>query len=92
MRKYVNLKVPNNDGAQAYKVTVGEVPVDGFWSISVYNARGYFEKNAQGAYSVNNITAQKSSDGRVTRVRGMRWESAELPPDHARMECDAAAL
>ncbi len=63
---YVNLKIPNNDGTQEYRVTVGKVPVDGFWSISVYNAKGYFEKNAYGAYSVNNITAQKNSDGTVT--------------------------
>ena len=26
-------------------LTVKDVPVDGFWSISVYNAKGYFEKN-----------------------------------------------
>jgi hypothetical protein len=64
--KYVNLKVPNNDGEHSYKLTVGKVPVDGFWSISVYDAKGYFEKNAYGAYSVNNITAQKNSDGTVT--------------------------
>jgi len=64
--KYVNLKVPNNDGIHLYKVTVGKVPVDGFWSISVYDAKGYFEKNAYGAYSLNNITAQKNQDGTVT--------------------------
>jgi len=64
--KYENMRVPNNDGVHAYKVTVGKVPVDGFWSISVYNAKGYFEKNAYDAYSVNNITAQKNADGTVT--------------------------
>ena len=35
-----------NDGAAVHRLTVKDVPVDGFWSISVYNARGYFEKNA----------------------------------------------
>ena len=64
--KYVNLKVPDNDGVHLYTVRVGKVPVDGFWSISVYNAKGYFEKNAYDAYSVNDITAQKNSDGTVT--------------------------
>jgi hypothetical protein len=64
--KYVTLKVPNNDGVHFYKLTVGKVPVDGFWSISVYDSTGYFEKNAYDAYSVNNITAQKNSDGTVT--------------------------
>jgi hypothetical protein len=42
------------------------VPVDGFWSITVYNADGYFERNPRGAYSVNNITAARNDDGSVT--------------------------
>ncbi|WP_449384978.1 DUF1214 domain-containing protein [Cellulomonas soli] len=44
----------------------GDVPVDGFWSVSVYNAEGYFEPNAAGAYSVNSITAARDDDGSVT--------------------------
>jgi hypothetical protein len=56
----------NNDGTEAYRMTVKDVPVDGFWSISVYNAQGYFEKNALNAYSINNITAKPDSDGAVT--------------------------
>ncbi len=42
-----------------------KVPVDAFWSISVYNAGGYFEKNSFDAYSVNDITAKKNADGSV---------------------------
>ena len=49
-----------------YKLTVRDVPVDGFWSISLYNAAGFFEANDQGAYSVNNITATPNDDGSVT--------------------------
>ena len=50
-----------------YELTVADdVPVDGFWSISVYNAEGFFEPNEQGAYSVNNITAARNDDGTVT--------------------------
>jgi hypothetical protein len=56
-----------NDGTTSYKLTVpGDVPVDGFWSISVYNADGYFQKNDLNAYSLNNITAKKNADGSVT--------------------------
>lgn len=44
----------------------GDVPVDGFWSVSVYNADGYFEPNEAGAYSVNSITAARNDDGTVT--------------------------
>lgn len=55
-----------NDGQTAYEMKVKDVPVDGFWSLSVYNSDGYFEKNDRDAYSVNNLTAQKDSDGSVT--------------------------
>jgi hypothetical protein len=49
-----------------YRLTVRDVPVDGFWSISVYNRDGYFEPNERGAYSVNNLTATANGDGSVT--------------------------
>ena len=49
-----------------YSLTVRDVPVDGFWSISVYNADGYFEPNDRNAYSVNNLTAAPNDDGSVT--------------------------
>jgi len=44
---------------------VKDVPVDGFWSITVYNAKGYLEANPQKAYSLNNLTAKKSPDGSI---------------------------
>ncbi|GEK87243.1 DUF1214 domain-containing protein [Microbacterium aerolatum] len=49
-----------------YELTVADVPVDGFWSVSVYNAKGFFEPNARDAYTVNNITAVKNADGSTT--------------------------
>jgi hypothetical protein len=49
-----------------YSLNVHDVPVDGFWSISVYNADGFFEANDRAAYSVNNITATPDDDGSVT--------------------------
>ena len=39
---YLNFTPPKNDGKTIYKLTVKDVPVDGFWSISLYNADGYF--------------------------------------------------
>ena len=63
---YLNVTPPKNDGKTVYTLTVKDVPVDGFWSISLYNAEGYFEKNAYDAYSLNNITAKKNADGSVT--------------------------
>lgn len=62
---YLNVTPANNDGTAVYRLTVTDVPVDGFWSVSLYNADGYYEKNPYNAYSVNNITAQKSGGGSV---------------------------
>jgi hypothetical protein len=62
---YLNVTPPANDGSTVHRLTVGEVPVDGFWSVTVYNADGYFTANPQNAYSLNNITAQRSADGSV---------------------------
>jgi hypothetical protein len=63
---YLNVTPAENDGRTVYRLNVpANVPVAGFWSISVYNKDGYFQKNAQNAYSVNNVTAKKSSDGSV---------------------------
>lgn len=49
-----------------YRLTVGDVPVDGFWSVSLYNADGYFEANAAGRSSVNSVTGVRDSDGAIT--------------------------
>jgi hypothetical protein len=62
---YLNVTPAENDGTVIYKLSVKDVPVDGFWSISVYNAEGYFQKNPLDAYTLNNITAKKSDDGAV---------------------------
>jgi len=50
----------------AYKITVKDVPVDAFWSISVYNNDGYFQENEYNAYSVNNISGAPNADGSFT--------------------------
>lgn len=63
---YLNVTPTRNDGQTIYRLRVGEVPVDGFWSISVYNAEGYFEKNEHDAYTVNDLTAARDADGAVT--------------------------
>jgi len=63
---YLNVTPARNDGATVHKVTVKDVPVDGFWSVSLYNTEGYFVKNAADAYVINDITAKKDADGSVT--------------------------
>jgi hypothetical protein len=63
---YLTITPPDNDNTNPRKLTVKNVPVDGFWSISVYNAEGYFEKNQYNSYSVNNITGQTAAGGSIT--------------------------
>jgi hypothetical protein len=60
---YLNFTPAKNDGKTIYKLTVKDVPVDGFWSISLYNGEGYYQKNDLNAYSLNNITSKKNADG-----------------------------
>ncbi|MDW3222745.1 MAG: DUF1214 domain-containing protein [Paracoccaceae bacterium] len=54
-----------NNGKQAFTMTMKDVPVDGFWSLSVYNKDGFFVENEHDAYTVNNLTAQTEEDGSV---------------------------
>ena len=62
---YLSVTPTKNDGTTIHKLNVKDVPVDAFWSVSVYNAQGYFEKNPYDAYSLNSITAKKNADGSV---------------------------
>ena len=50
----------------AYQLTVKDVPVDAFWSISLYNKDGFFEENPFNAYAVNNISGTPNEDGSFT--------------------------
>lgn len=50
-----------------YKIAVpADVPVSAFWSVSLYNADGFFQPNAQDAYVVNSVTADRNETGGVT--------------------------
>lgn len=64
---YLTITPAKNDGNTIYNLHVPkDVPVDGFWSISLYNAKGYYQQNPYNAYTLNNTTAKKDSDGSVT--------------------------
>jgi len=62
---YLNVVPAKNDGSTVHRLSVGKVPVDGFWSVSVYNAKGYYEPNPQNAYTLNSLTGKKAADGTV---------------------------
>ena len=60
------LNIEPNLPVGAYQLTVKDVPVDAFWSISLYNKEGYFQENEYNAYSVNNVTGTPNKDGSFT--------------------------
>lgn len=60
---YLNITPSRNDGDTIYRLAVKDVPVDGFWSVSLYDAAGYYQKNPYDAYSINSITGKRNPDG-----------------------------
>jgi hypothetical protein len=63
---YLNVFPEKNDGKTPYTLTVKDVPVDGFWSVTLYDDEGYMPVNKYKAYSFNNVTAKKNEDGSIT--------------------------
>ena len=63
---YVNVVPEKNDGKSPYALTVKDVPVDAFWSVTLYDAKGWMPVNKYNAYSFNNVTATKNEDGSIT--------------------------
>ncbi|PZF84631.1 DUF1214 domain-containing protein [Jiangella anatolica] len=62
---YLNVD-PGLPASGAYRLTVTDVPVDGFWSISLYGADGYFPRDSGPMVSLNDRTAVRDADGSVT--------------------------
>ena len=62
---YLPITPARNDGTAVYELTVGDVPVAGFWSLTVYNSEGCLQPNPDSVYSVNDTTAKKGPDGSV---------------------------
>jgi hypothetical protein len=62
---YVLATMADSDGTP-HTLTVKDVPVDAFWSVTVYGADGFIHENDLGVYSFNNITAKPNEDGSFT--------------------------
>ena len=60
---YLNVFPEKNDGKTPYRLTVKDVPVDAFWSVTAYTADGYFNPNDLNAYSINSVTGKKNAEG-----------------------------
>ena len=62
---YLNIEPGLSVGS--YKIEVPtDVPVGAFWSVSLYNAEGFFEPNDRDGYVVNSVMGQRNQDGSMT--------------------------
>jgi len=89
---YLPITPARNDGSTIHKLMVAGVPVDGFWSLTVYNSKGYLQPNQHDAYSVNSITKKRPGWRGHHPVRRMRRRDRELPADHGGVELHGASL
>ncbi len=62
---YLNVTPSRNDGVTPHRLRVKEVPVDAFWSVTVYDEAGGFRPHPSGVYSINSLTASREADGSV---------------------------
>jgi hypothetical protein len=61
------LSVNPNLPEGSYQIDVPkDVPVKAFWSVSVYNKDGYFQKNNKGTYNINSQSGKANADGSMT--------------------------
>jgi len=63
---YLSFTPEKNDGKTPHALTVRDVPVDGFWSVTLYDADGFMPVNDRGVYSFNDVTATPDPDGAYT--------------------------
>jgi hypothetical protein len=78
---YLNVFPEKNDGQTPYRLVVRDVPVDAFWSVTVYTAQGFFRPNDLNAYSINSVTGRKGADGAITiQFGGCSKETANCLP------------
>ena len=91
--EYLNVTPAKNDGNTVYKLNVKDVPVDGFWSVSVYNAQGLLrEERVQRLFGQQHHGEEERGRRGRHPVRRLRRQDPELPADHEGLELHGAAL
>jgi hypothetical protein len=70
------------DGSKTYAITFPageEPPVNGFWSLTLYNEHHFFHPNDLGRYSLGtkNTTLQRNADGSLTLYAGANSPGAD---------------
>ncbi|HMQ92852.1 MAG TPA: DUF1254 domain-containing protein [Amaricoccus sp.] len=70
------------DGSKTYAITFAageEPPVNGFWSLTLYNEEHFFNPNDLGRYSLGtkNTTLQRNADGSLTLYAGATSPGAD---------------
>lgn len=67
-----------SDGA--YILDVKAVPVDGFWSLAMYDKEGYFRANKYDSYGFSDQSATKNANGSITLHFGGDPQSVNYIP------------
>ncbi|MFZ0099502.1 MAG: DUF1254 domain-containing protein [Gemmobacter sp.] len=55
-----------NDGKTPHQVVMKDMPVDAFWSVSVYDKDGFFAPNSLNVNALNSVSAKAAADGSQT--------------------------
>lgn len=89
---YLNVFPAKKGGSTVYKLKASDVPVDGFWSVSVYDGEGSCPPKPLNAYTLNNITAARTVMALYPYSLGDTIARYLLPSNYERMELYGAPL
>lgn len=56
----------HNDGTTVHRLDVGHVPVDGFWSLTVYDSSGFFLCDVHSARTLNSRSGERDAAGTLS--------------------------